>query len=202
MSDLRAAAQRALEALEGEQPGWRTPAQERSIVALRAALAKQAEPTFSRDQLLKAVEAERHACSIVVWMTLQEALEDGADDRGLDGWMSEAEQRVKHRTTGREPVKPAQQEQAEPVAWAQLTVREIEECFRDANDDHIIAARNVELMVEKKNAASPQRRPLTDEEIKNIYVSKHWYEIGEFTWGAAKVVARAIERAHGIGGDV
>lgn len=132
MSDLRTAAKQALEALEGEQPGWRTPAQERAIVALRDALAQEDEP----------------------------------------------------------------------VAWAQLTVREIEECFRDANDDHIIAARNVELMVEKKNAASPQRKPLMDEEIKNIYVSKHWYEIGEFTWGAAKVVARAIERAHGIGGDV
>jgi hypothetical protein len=32
--------QQALEALEGELPGWRTPAQERAITALRAALAR------------------------------------------------------------------------------------------------------------------------------------------------------------------
>ncbi len=38
MTTLREAAQQALEALEGELPGWRTPAQERAITALRAAL--------------------------------------------------------------------------------------------------------------------------------------------------------------------
>lgn len=37
----------------------------------------------------------RHACSIAVWMTLQEALAPDADDKGLDGWMREAERRVK-----------------------------------------------------------------------------------------------------------
>jgi hypothetical protein len=40
MSTLREAAQQALEALDGELPGWRTPAQERAITALRAALAR------------------------------------------------------------------------------------------------------------------------------------------------------------------
>jgi hypothetical protein len=38
MSDLRQAAQQALEAMEGEPQGWRTPAQERAITTLRAAL--------------------------------------------------------------------------------------------------------------------------------------------------------------------
>lgn len=42
-------------------------------------------------------EAERHACSIAVWMTLQDALEPDADDMGLDGWMREAEARIKAR---------------------------------------------------------------------------------------------------------
>ena len=43
----------------------------------------------------KVQEDTRHACSIAVWMTLQEALEPGADDKGLDGWMREAERRVR-----------------------------------------------------------------------------------------------------------
>lgn len=44
-----------------------------------------------------AVKSERYACSIAVWMTLQDALAEDADDKGLDGWMREAEQRVKRR---------------------------------------------------------------------------------------------------------
>jgi hypothetical protein len=57
-------------------------------------------------QLVRAVahgaaKAERHACSICVWMVLQDALEPGADDKGLEGWMREAEQRVKNRLAGR-----------------------------------------------------------------------------------------------------
>lgn len=40
-------------------------------------------------------QGTRHACSIAVWMTLQEALSPDADDKGLEGWMREAEQRVK-----------------------------------------------------------------------------------------------------------
>jgi hypothetical protein len=53
------------------------------------------ERTYTRAQLLAAIEAERHACSIAVWMTLHDALADDADDKGLDGWLREAEQRVK-----------------------------------------------------------------------------------------------------------
>jgi len=56
------------------------------------------ERTYTRAQLLAAIEAERHACSIAVWMTLQDALDADADDKGLDGWMREAEQRVKNRS--------------------------------------------------------------------------------------------------------
>ena len=42
----------------------------------------------------------------------------------------------------------------------------------------------------------PQRKPLTDEEIKAMYIEKNWYEMAHaFTWGAAEVVARAIEAA-------
>lgn len=48
----------------------------------------------------------------------------------------------------------------------------------------------------------PQRKPLTDEEIKAMYIEKNWYEMAHaFTWGAAEIVARAIEAAHGIKGE-
>lgn len=57
----------------------------------------RAERTYTRAQLLEAIRAERHACSIVVWMTLQDAISTDADDLGLDGWMREAERRVKNR---------------------------------------------------------------------------------------------------------
>ncbi|MEY5098591.1 MAG: hypothetical protein RJA36_1310, partial [Pseudomonadota bacterium] len=52
-----------------------------------------------------------HACSIAVWMTLQEALAPDADDKGLDGWMREAEQRVKLGPNARlsGPQRPAQE---------------------------------------------------------------------------------------------
>jgi hypothetical protein len=52
---------------------------------------------YTQADLLEAVKTERHACSIAVWMTLQDALEPGADDKGLDGWMRDAEARVKGR---------------------------------------------------------------------------------------------------------
>lgn len=50
-----------------------------------------------REMIHTAVKGERHACSIAVWMTLQDALAPDADDKGLDGWMREAEARVKRR---------------------------------------------------------------------------------------------------------
>lgn len=55
-------------------------------------------PLYTRAQLLEAIETERHACSIAVWMTLQDALAPDADNKGLEGWMREAEQRVKNRS--------------------------------------------------------------------------------------------------------
>ena len=52
---------------------------------------------YTQADILKAVKAERHSCSIAVWMTMQDALASDADDKGLEGWMREAEQRVKGR---------------------------------------------------------------------------------------------------------
>jgi ribosomal protein L22 len=69
----------------------------------RAAVARKHQRTCTKADLLEAVKTERHACSIAVWMTLQDALAEGADDKGLDGWMREAEQRVKNRLAHHEP---------------------------------------------------------------------------------------------------
>jgi len=47
MTTLREAAQQALEAMEGELPDWRTPAQARAITALRDALAQEEQPKIA-----------------------------------------------------------------------------------------------------------------------------------------------------------
>ena len=44
--------------------------------------------------------------------------------------------------------------------------------------------------------APPQRKPLTDEEINKLWTQK----LDDFCW--IRLFARAIEKAHGIGGDV
>ena len=67
-------------------------------VRLNDGLGLAPERTYTRAQLLAAIEAERHAGSIAVWMTLHDALAEDADDKGLEGWMREAEQRVKNRS--------------------------------------------------------------------------------------------------------
>ncbi len=45
-----------------------------------------------------------------------------------------------------------------------------------------------------------QRKPLTDEEIDDIW-NRYCDEMGEASINDAYDIARAIERAHGIGGD-
>jgi hypothetical protein len=96
----------------------------------RGVMAPVPERTYTRADLLTALAAERHACSIVVWMTLMEALEPDADDRGLDGWMREAEQRVKNRQyehdaveLGRELYADAQKTRSQRMREAGFTRR-------------------------------------------------------------------------------
>lgn len=50
-----------------------------------------------REMCARAAEAERHACAIVVWMTKMDAVDSDADDKGVSGWLEEAEARVKAR---------------------------------------------------------------------------------------------------------
>ena len=53
-----------------------------------------------------AANAERHACSIAVWMTRMDSEAEDADDLGVSGWLDEAETRVKRRGQRREDFEP------------------------------------------------------------------------------------------------
>ncbi len=48
--------------------------------------------------------------------------------------------------------------------------------------------------------AEPERKPLSDEEIDDIW-NRYCDEMGEASINDAYDIARAIERAHGIGGE-
>lgn len=75
-----------------------------------------------------------------------------------------------------------------PVAWMdidsdgnRLTVRQ----WSDGNRDEVPLYIN-----------PPQRRPMTDEQIEEVF-----FDMGQFAKIDLKAFARAIERAHGIGGE-
>lgn len=98
------------------QADWLKHMKAASVAAVSAPQqpAAQSEPkqTFTRKELIAAIEAERHACSIAVWMTKMDAVDPGADDRGVAGWLEEAEQRIKNRSAADPEV---EQPAAQPV---------------------------------------------------------------------------------------
>ena len=85
------------------------------------------------------------------------------------------------------PLVPTAQPEQEPVAWAMLH-----------DNGHFIDAIHPDehLRVESEYThplytTPPQRKPLSDEEIEDLYFDK-------FSMGELKAFARAIEAAHGI----
>jgi hypothetical protein len=86
----------------------------------------------------------------------------------------------------------AQPEQ-EPVAW-RITDGEgdYEYCTDLPEDWSIQWSARYGRKYEPLYTAPPQRKPLTDEEIEDLYFDK-------FSMGELKAFARAIEAAHGIG---
>jgi hypothetical protein len=66
-------------------------------IALSAWNERTVTPEVIREAAATAAATERHACAIAVWMVKMEATEPDADDRGVAGWLDEAEQRVKRR---------------------------------------------------------------------------------------------------------
>ena len=94
MTDLRKAAQQALEALEvGNQfdPGL-------ARVVLRAALAQPAEVEPVADERASLIyDSATHAAAMAVFMTRMDAERPDSDDLGISGWLQEAEYRIKRR---------------------------------------------------------------------------------------------------------
>ena len=105
----------------------------------------------------------------------------------------------------------AQPEQ-EPVAWLGLDLDNMAEAFHRVIEEHhsrkypfhdpvnrdaMIALRELRGLIAymKRNTTPPQREPLTDEEISDM-----WCEVSntDFVTGDTHVFARAIEAAHGI----
>ena len=66
---------------------------------------------------------------------------------------------------------------------------------RDGIDKLWMKSKDIYEFAKLVEAAAPEQKPLTDEEISAIVQSMSVY-----TWDA-HMLARAIERAHGIGGE-
>lgn len=54
-------------------------------------------PPAHHEALKVALDNERERCAMEVWYTMQEATQPDADDMGLEGWLREAEQRIRAR---------------------------------------------------------------------------------------------------------
>jgi hypothetical protein len=109
------------------------------------------------------------------------------------------------------PVLPKQEAKDKPVAWDGYNLddmceafnRVIEEHFHrkhpfhdPVNNDAMIALRTLRGFIPymKRHTTPPQRKPLTDEQIEELWDStSSYYNVCDF--------ARAIEAAHGIKGE-
>jgi hypothetical protein len=96
-----------------------------------------------------------------------------------------------------------QAERQEPVAWIGLTDEEFSDCLVEGDPCEALAEpeawtvmREVEAKLREKNAAPPQRQPLTVKEVYDL--------IEDCTGDGGHVhyytLVRSVERKHGIGG--
>lgn len=192
MTTLREAAQRALEALEADNSKlWPSDRRTAAYFNLRAALAEPVEyaaaPNGKRSSLLthmmnKRSKEERAA------LAEQESLEpDIAKIVNDNLWNLYVE------------------DSAEPVAWESS---EDGKTIQDNDFTHDVVLRvtgdfendgqrisYAKRIVNNLNAAPPQRKPLTEEEIEAVCAPLGFAKLSPVE------VARAIERAHGIGGN-
>ena len=200
MSDLRTAAQKALEALY-EETAWfgPTPKGAAAIAALKAVLAQQAEspcacwpsqmcsrqaqePDDIKKQLANALDSAefyRRRCEAL--QSWQSKMRDPeriivcdilANGKTLDPAF--AGDRYTAPPQQAEPVQ-------EPVAWYQKRGQEV-------LTSHPACWGREDEPWTPLYTAPPQRKPLTEEEIRRI-CDEHW---------SLRQLARAIERAHGI----
>ena len=183
MTNLRKAAQQALEALEmmrqkyGEYACSACDNADAAIAALRAALAQQDES-----------EAYGYASRLAVAIWEKHYKDTAPQWKPLDyliGVLTQIDNMTSGLTRQAQHVEPV-----EPVAWMcsspELMAKGYKQFSSRCEGDW-----NIPVYL-----APPQRKPLTDEEIRRIIAC-----IDKFTpvREGMRQLARAIERAHGIG---
>ncbi len=107
---------------------------------------------------------------------------------------------------------PPQQEKQEPVAWADEVIEDLHALYNsemikenDSGDALIrldAAVCAVEEAAQRHTAQpQPQRQPLTDEQVRDLWSWSATAEAERTATTQQHAFARAIERAHGIGGE-
>jgi hypothetical protein len=82
----------------------------------------------------------------------------------------------------------------EPVAWGVFEDRNLHDpCFTRKDAEELARLKGTHAVVQPLYTRPPQRKPLTDEEMKRVCAEAFSYD--------PYAIARAIERAHGIGGE-
>ena len=147
---------------------------ERSIESLKAALAQQAEPV---EPVATVTECE--ACFTP----------DVCQLRGTCDYYTASQMRI--------AAPPQQAEPVEPVAWVRL------EAWKSGKDwpDDCFTALPAEGLT-PVYTAPPQRKPLTEGMLMGVYID--FDRAADPAWSKAEYLlhfARAVERAHGIGGQ-
>ena len=179
---LRKAAEMALEALEGvvkncwrDVPGWRLDEIKEQAVVLRAALAEADEPDLSKCP----------NCG-------------GPADNGHDRcvppnpyWCVKCETHPPRR----EPLT-----EDEPVAWRYKTERSDKWIVSQISPEEAAYWNDIKAC-EPLYTHPPKREPLTEEQVAAIRREIAIRALVDLTAYEARLIARIIERAHGIGGD-
>ena len=223
MTDLRTAAQQALEALENP---WAAGPEgvANAITALRAALAQQAEPVepvacepqYANDDgwcewvcpkprgyLMQCCD-----CDLIHEVESRVAKYQPRPSEEFEV-VDDPDLQVQWRMKRRDDISPKQKTQ-EPVAW-RFEARHIDSAWGAAVSLKHPGPEGVYMRkVMPLYAAPPQRKPLTEEEIDAATAQErdalldHIYEYGTAAEGVLERIrklCRAVERARGIGGQ-
>lgn len=157
---------------------------------------------LENEQARRIYNSATYSASMAVFMTRIDAEHPDADDKGVSGWLQEAEDRVKHRTIDAaheigQAAAPQQGEQ-EPVAW-------LHQCNKRPDLIEMSFSKREPTLASKGYKArplifgdiahpQPKREPLTVEQIAAATGAKP----GTPTWPLAVAFTRSIEAAHNI----
>lgn len=197
--------------------GWREIVDALRTLPDGAQLCTRPQPRrepLENEQARRIYNSATYSASLAVFMTRIDAEHPDADDKGVSGWLQEAEDRVKHRTIDAaheigQAAAPQQGEQ-EPVAWIEnvegaIGYNPYHEAARKLPDgvrfDLYAHPQNLRCKSNQARLATlwgyVKAEPLTDEQIAAATGARP----GTPMWLVAVAFTRAIERAHGIGGE-